>query len=190
METLAALKQMEGTLSITCDKLTGGKAKLEDFLFRAQRIASSAKNGLKSNDTMFGYDLQKFRRDIRTFSTEISSLPTLLGAIEREASYDEKAAKFATSCMRLAGRLSQTMRALHDMSLLAHSHIRAADHKIEAWYLAQEIEEMVMRGQGMPTVANRIVIATQTPVAGGAAPAPAEAPADPAAAPPAEPPQA
>jgi hypothetical protein len=46
------------------------------------------------------------------------------------------------------------------MSLIAHQHIRAADWKIEAWYLAQEIEEMVMKGQGLPTVANKIVIAT------------------------------
>jgi len=177
MEALAGLKQMEGTLSITGDKINAMKAKLEDLLFRAQRIANAQKNGMGNNDTMFGYDLQKFRREVRTFSTEISGIPVLLGAIATSAAPDPMAAKFASSVMRLATRLSQNLRALHDMTLLAHQHIRAADLKIEAWYLAQEMEEMVMRGQGLPTVANKIVMATAPPVAPPAAtPPPPAAP--------------
>ncbi len=163
METTTALKQMEGTLSIVCEHTSAVKAKLEDLLFRAQRISAAAKNNMGVTDTMFGYDLQNFRRGIRTFGGEISSLPVVLGSIERTAVYDEKASKFATAVMRLAMRLSNLLRALHDTSILAHQHIRTADHKMEAWYLAQEIEELVMRGQGLPTVANKIVILTQTP---------------------------
>lgn len=177
MEALAGLKQMEGTLSTTCDKVNAMKAKVEDLLFRAQRIANAQKNGMANNDSMFGYDLQKFRREVRAFSNEVSGLPVLLGSIATNAAPDERAAKFASSVMRLTTRLSQALRGLHDMTLLAHQHIRAADLKIEAWYLAQEIEELVMRGQGLPTVANKIVMAT----------APAAPPADPAA-PPAPPP--
>lgn len=183
MEVLAGLKQIEGTLSITCDKINAQKAKLEDLLFRAQRIANAQKNGMPNNDTMYGYDLQKFRREIRTFSTELSGLPVLLGSIAANATPDDRAAKFASSVARLATRMSQALRALHDLSLLAHQHIRSADLKIEAWYLAQEVEEMVMRGQGLPTVANKIVMATAVPIA--AAPPPA---APPASAPPAAPP--
>ncbi|MFI5346520.1 MAG: hypothetical protein ACHQ51_09125 [Elusimicrobiota bacterium] len=178
MEALAGLKQMEATLSTTCDKVNTLKAKVEDLLFRAQRISNAQKNGMPNNDTMYGYDLQKFRRDVRSFSNDISGLPVLLGSIATNAVPDDRAAKFASSVMRLASRLSQALRGLHDMSLLAHQHIRAADLKIEAWYLAQEIEELVTRGQGLPTVANKIVMAT----------APAAAPATaPAAAPPAAP---
>jgi hypothetical protein len=175
MDVLPALKQMESQLSITCDRVSTLKAKLEDLLFRAQRIAAAQKNMMGNNDMMFGYDIQHFRRDIRGFGGELTNLPTILGSIERTASYDDKASKFAQSVMRLAMRLSQSLRALHDMSLLAHQHIRAADHKIEAWYLAQDIEEMVMRGQGLPTTANKIVILTSTPLA-GAAPASADVP--------------
>jgi hypothetical protein len=163
METLSGLKQMEATLSMVCDHTSAMKAKLEDLLFRAQRIAAAQKNGLGVTDTMFGYDLQGYRRSVRTFSTEISSLPVQLGSIERNAVFDEQAAKFAANVMRLAMRLSNSLRGLHDTSILAHQHIRTADHKIEAWYLANEIEELVMRGQGLPTVANKIVILTQTP---------------------------
>jgi hypothetical protein len=165
METFAALKQMEGTLSLTCDRLNAMKAKLEDLLFRAQRIAAAMKATQKVTDTMFGYDLQKFRREVRTFSGEISGIPVVMGSIERGASPDEKAVKFAQSVMRLTMRLSQSLRAMHDMSILAHQHIRTADHKIEAWYLSQEVEEMVMRGQSLPTSANKIVIATAVPTA-------------------------
>lgn len=166
METLAGLKQMESTLSITCDRVNTLKAKLEDLIFRAQRISAASKNNLKSSDTMYGYDLQHFRRDVRTFSAEIQGLPVSLGTIERAAAYDPQAAKFAASVMRLCGRLSQSLRSLHDMALLAHQHIRAADHKIEAWRMAQEVEELATHGQGLPTVANKIVIATSTPPAG------------------------
>jgi len=171
MDPTPALKQIESQLSITCDRVTNLKAKLEDLLFRAQRISAAAKNGMPNNDMMFGYDLQHFRRDVRGFTGELTSLPTVLGSIERTASYDLKAAKFAQSVMRLSMRLSQSLRSLHDMALLAHQHIRTADHKIEAWYLAQDVEEMVMRGQGMPTSANKIVILTSTPPAGAAPPA-------------------
>ena len=174
MDSLPALKQMESQLSVTCDRVSTLRAKLEDLLFRAQRIAAAQKNMMANNDMMFGYDLQHFRRDVRGFGGELSSIPTVMGSIERAASYDEKAAKFAKNVMRLCTRLSQSLRALHDMSLLAHQHIRAADHKIEAWYLAQDIEEMVMRGQGLPTSANKIVIVTSTPPRGAGTP-PAQA---------------
>jgi hypothetical protein len=177
MDILPALKQMESQLSITCDRVSTLKAKLEDLLFRAQRISAAQKNMMANNDMMFGYDIQHFRREIRAFSGELQSLPTVLGSIERTATYDEKAGKFAQSVMRLCMRLSQSLRALHDMSLLAHQHIRAADHKIEAWYLAQDIEEMVMRGQGLPTSANKIVIATATRPAGMPPPAAGAPPA-------------
>jgi hypothetical protein len=191
MEILASLKQMEATLSMVCDHTSATKAKLEDLLFRAQRIATAQKNGMGVTDTMFGYDLQNFRRSIRVFGGEVSSLPVVFGSMERAAVYDEKAAKFATAVARLAMRLSSLLRGLHDTSLLAHQHIRTADHKIEAFYLANEIEELVMRGQGLPTVANKIVIATQTPPRGGVPPAPAApAAAAPAAAPPAAAPAA
>ena len=163
METASGLKQMEATLSMVCDRTSAMKAKLEDLLFRAQRIAANQKAGMAVTDNMFGYDLQGYRRSVRAFSTDMSSLPVVLGSIERTAVYDEKAAKFATSVMRLAMRLTGALRGLHDTSILAHQHIRTADHKIEAWYLASEIEELLTRGQGLPTIANKIVIITQTP---------------------------
>ena len=175
METLAGLKQLEGQFGLVGDKVLAIKAKLEDLLWRAQRIANSQKNGMLNPDTMFGYDLQHFRRDVRTFSTEISGLPVLLGSIERTAAYDERAVKYAQVVMRLSVRISQTLRGLHDTAILAHQHLRSADLKIEAWYLAQEIEELVMKGQGLPSAANKIIIITSTPT--------------PAAAPPGEPPK-
>ena len=163
MDILPGLKQLEGQFSLVGDRVIALKGKLEDLLFRAQRIANAQKTNMPNPDTMFGYDLQHFRRDIRTFSTEITSLPVVLGSLERSATYDERALKFAQSVLRLSMRISQSLRALHDTAILAHQHIRSADHKVEAWYVAQDIEQLVMKGQGLPTSANKIVIACSTP---------------------------
>ena len=168
MDLVPGLKQLEGQLGLTADRINGVKAKLEDLLFRAQKISAAAKNNMKDNDTMYTYDLQNFRRDIRTFGMEITTLPGLLASMERGASYDPAAAKFATGVMRASSRVANALKTLHDMSLLAHQHIRATDQKMLAWYIAQEIEEMAQKGLGMPATANKIVIAATTPPADAA----------------------
>lgn len=173
MDTLPALKQMEGTLSITGDRATALKSKIEELMFRAQRISAAAKNNLPNTDSMFGYDLQHVRRDVRAFSMEITSLPTIMGSIERTAAYDEQAVKFATGVMRMCTRLAQIMKALLDCTLIAHQHIRANDQKIEAWYLSQEVEELAQKAQGLPATANKIVILVSTPPGQAAASPPA-----------------
>ncbi|MBI3289609.1 MAG: hypothetical protein HYZ74_08850 [Elusimicrobia bacterium] len=149
------------------DRVISVKAKLEDLLFRAQRIATAAKNNVPSNDLMYGYDLQGFRKNLRAFSSDMSALPTLLGSLERQAAYDQGALKLAQSVMRLTARLLQSLNALHETALLAHQHIRLSNHKMEAWYIAQEVEEFVQKAQSMPTTANKIVIATSTPPTDG-----------------------
>ena len=177
MDLVPGLKQLEGTLNISADKINGVKSKLEDLLYRAQKIAAAAKNGMKDNDTMYGYDLQNFRRDLRTFGMDLAGLPGALASLERTAEYDLTAAKFATSVMRAASRVANSMKVLHDMSLLAHQHIKVNDQKILAWYIAQEIEEMMQKCTGLPATANKIVILTTTPKPGQpAAPPPANPP--------------
>ena len=163
METIAGLKQMGAQLSLMADRVGVVHAKLEDLLFRAQRISAATRNGLLNSDTMYGHDLQIFRGSLRTFKMDISILPTMLGSIERQAVYDESSVKFAQDVMRNASRFSQTMKALHEISLLAHQHIRTADHKMEAWYIAQEIEAIAQQAQSLPMSANKIVIIASTP---------------------------
>ena len=163
MEQLSGLKQAEGKLSIIGDRIAGYQAKIEDILFRAQKIANSAKNGFKSTDNMFGYDLQSLRGDMRNFGHEISALPNLVGSLERAASYDEKCLRFAQSVMRIADRVSKGLRMLHTNASLAHQHIKDADHRIMAWFIVQEIEEMASKAQVLPTIANKVVIKVSTP---------------------------
>lgn len=169
MDLVPGLKQIEGQLGSTADRITAVKSKLEDLLFRAQKISSAAKNGMKDNDTMYGYDLQNFRRDLRTFGMDLAGLPGLLAGLERSAEYDANAGKFATGVMRASSRVANAMKVLHDMSLLAHQHIRTNDHKILAWYIAQEIEEMGQKCMGLPATANKIVILCTTPPEGSPA---------------------
>jgi len=179
MDLIPGLKQLEGQLGLTADRINVVKSKLEDLLFRAQKISAAAKNNMKDNDSMYSYDLQNFRRDLRNFGMELTALPGLLASMERSAEYDPNAGKFATAVMRAASRVANAMKVLHDMSLLAHQHIRQNDQKILAWYIAQEIEEMGQKCMGLPATANKIVIACTT-----------EKPAAPAATPPVNPPPA
>lgn len=163
MEQLNALKQAEGRLSIVADKTMAHGAKLEDLLFRAQRIASALKNKQKVSDSMFGYDLQGFRRVLRNFAQDIESLPAILTSIEMTAHYEEASFRCAESVSRVAQRIHKGLLALHDHALMAHQHIREADYKIEAWYLCQELEDMAHKAQALPGHGNKIVIAITTP---------------------------
>lgn len=158
MEIERSLRQVEGSLGLICDRISVLNARLDDLLFRAQRIAMNVKNGHKNPDMMYGSDLQHFRQEIRRFGFEIASLPNQVGAIERGAVLSEEAVKPAQSLMRVCERLSRDMRSIHDKALLAHQHMREAEYKIEAWYLVQDIQEMVQRAQALPNVANRIVL--------------------------------
>ena len=163
MSVSDALRQAEGKLSLIGDRIAMLQGKLEDLLFRAQRISGAKKAGMPAQDTMFGYDLQHFRRDIRSFSQEVIALPAMIGAVERLAAFEDGAEKPAQSVMRLCNRVHKAMQLLNDHALLAHTHIREADHKIEAWYLCQEIEEMAQKTQGLPTAANKILIKVAPP---------------------------
>lgn len=170
MDTLPALKQLEGRLAVAGDRAATLKSKLEDLTFRAQRIASAVKNNLPNHDTMYGYDLQHFRRDVRAYGLELTALPPALSSLERTAAPDQDAPRFAASVMRQCTRVAQLLKGLQDLALLAHQHIRAADHKTEAWMMAKEVEELAQKAQGLPAAANKIVILV-SPADAGSPPA-------------------
>lgn len=180
MEQRSALKMAESSMTLAADRVSALGGKLEDLFFRAQRLASAEKNGIKSNDSMFGADLQNFRRDIRNFKAEAESLPAMLSNIERTAVYDEESTKAAQSLARICARVSKALKALSDQAYLAHGHIRAADHKIEAWYLCQELEEMASKGQTIPTICNKLILKVSDPKETGATPNPPPAAPPPA----------
>lgn len=164
MEQANALKQVESKLSLAAERVSVFQAKLEDLVFRAQKIARQIDGKQKVTDTMFGYELQSFRRDMRGFGLEVSALPSLLSSIEREAHPDPACDKSAEALSRIAQRVLKALIALHEHSLLAHTHIRAADYKIEAWYICQELDEMKQRAQALPEHATRLLrIISTTP---------------------------
>ena len=163
MEMGRALRQVEGSLGILCDRISVQSARLDELLFRAQRIAMNVKNGHKNPDMMFGSDLQHFRQEVRRFGFDVAAVPNQVGAIERSAVYDESSVKDAQSLMRVCERLNRDVKALHGKALLAHQHMREAEYKIEAWYLVQDIEGMVQRAQSLPNIANRVVLRISSP---------------------------
>jgi len=163
MEQLNSLKQLESRLSLLANKVGSLQSKLEDLVFRAQRLASAAKNNRMQADTMFGYDLQVFRRELRSFGNELETLPAALAGAERSAMIAPGALNPAQSVMRLSFRVSKALRELHDQALLAHQHLREADHKVEAWYVVQAAEMLSQRAQSLPTIANKIVLRVSGP---------------------------
>jgi hypothetical protein len=161
MEQLRALRQAEGRLSLVGDHISVLSGKLEDLLFRAQRIAHALKDNAKAKvtDAMFGYDLQNFRRDVRAFGNDAGGISSALGSIERSAQYDEPSLVHAQAVMRLCDRIFKGLSALLDKAVLAHQHIREAEHKVEAWYMVQEIESLAQQTQGLPGLANKVLVA-------------------------------
>ncbi|MBI5241862.1 MAG: hypothetical protein HY926_15425 [Elusimicrobia bacterium] len=181
MEQGKALRQLEGKLSMVGDHVSVLSGKLEDLLFRAQRIAHSLKEDGKSKvkvaDTMFGYDLQTFRRDVRAFGQEAGGLSSVLGSLEHGAAYDESSVMHAQAVMRLADRAHKGVSALLDKAVLAHQHIREAEHKVEAWYMVQEMTSLAQMTQVLPGMANKVLLGVSSRKAGEPVPAPADAPA-------------
>ncbi|MBI5240567.1 MAG: hypothetical protein HY926_08850 [Elusimicrobia bacterium] len=161
MEQLRALRQVESRLSLVGDRVSVLSGKLEDLLFRAQRIAHELRREpkAKNTDAMFGYDLQSFRRDVRAFGNDAGGFSSTLGSLERSARYDEESLAHAQAAMRLADRLHKNLSALLDKAVLAHQYMREADHKVEAWYMIQEIGSLAQQTQALPGLANKVLVA-------------------------------
>lgn len=181
MEQDRGLKQMESALSLAGDHVSVLVSKLESLLGRANRISRQTENSPKAQitDTMFGYDLQNFRRDVRTLAVEMAGLSTILGTIERSARGSDADLLRAQAVLRLAGRLQNYTRTLQDHSLQAHQSIRACEHKVEAWYLVQEVEALLSTTQPLAGIANKVVVAVSSLAENGrtSCPSPAPAPA-------------
>lgn len=177
MEQGKALRQLEGNLSLVGDHISVLSGKLEDLLFRAQRIAhelkNDGKNKVKVADTMFGYDLQNFRRDARSFGNEAAGLSSVFGGLEHGASRDESSVMHAQSVMRLADRVRKGVGVLLDKAVLAHQYMREAEHKVEAWYMIQELEALAQTTQVLPGMANKVLLAVSSGETGAPAPVPA-----------------
>ncbi|HAM37060.1 MAG TPA: hypothetical protein DEB40_09875 [Elusimicrobia bacterium] len=178
---MRSLKLAESTISLLCDRGSSMMGKLEDILFRAQRMAHALKHHLHVSDTMFGYDLRIYRRDLRAYFVDVEMVPNMMGRIARSVQFDESCLNRAQALLRLSNRLNKTVSTLRDHALLAHEHIRQADQKMDAWYLVQETERLAALTRPLLALANKIVISISTPPQGGqeAAPVQPQPPKDP-----------
>ena len=160
MEIENLFKQTEGRLGIVGDKVSQLSAKLEDLSMRARKIGNQLKEKGKTTDSMFGNDLQIYRRDVRAFAMEAVTLSAQLGNIEREMTNQlvPGVDKQAQALMRLAGRVAKAIQALHSTALMAHQLMKEPEHRIQGFYIVQEVEEMVQKTQGLPNIAQKIVL--------------------------------
>ncbi|MDD5628732.1 MAG: hypothetical protein PHU21_06685 [Elusimicrobia bacterium] len=167
-----AIKDAQDALSRASERGRALSGKLEDLVFRAQRIARAIKNGTQVPDSMFGRDLKEFRLDIRSYGTELSGLPNVLTGVAQSARLDPGAKAPAQAISQLSQQIHENLLALEDQGQLASQHIRGAEYKSEMGYLYAEIHGLLVRAQDLPSIADQIVLQAKA-----AAPAPVAAPA-------------
>jgi hypothetical protein len=153
-------KQAEGKLALVGDKTTHMLAKLEDICTRARKISNQLKEKGKTTDSMFGTDLGIFRRDCRSFGMEVITLSSTLSGILRDLTNESEPGheKASQALMRVAGRISKGIAVLRDTAMMAHQLMKEPDHRIQAFYINQELTEMVDKTQGLPNIAQKIVL--------------------------------
>ncbi|MCX5796062.1 MAG: hypothetical protein NTY77_11255 [Elusimicrobia bacterium] len=168
------IKEAQDALSRASEHGRALSRKLEDLVFRAQRIARALKNGTSVPDSMFARDLKEFRLDIRNFGTELGVLPNALAGVAQSARLDPGAGAPAQAISQLSQQIHDNMLALEDQGQLASQHLRGAEYKSDMGYLFAEIHGLVVRAQGLPAIADQIV--SQAKAAPPSAPAAAQPP--------------
>ena len=158
MEPWEGAAEAENRLSLAADHVHSLSCRLEDLLFRAQRVAHALKRNAPSHDRMFGEDLNALRRDVRAFNNELEEILRVLTGLARPGPYKEEYSRHAQTVNNRSHLLVNAVAALHEQALLAHQHIRQADHRSEAWYLTQEAERLVEQCQPFPSITTQIVI--------------------------------
>ena len=144
------------------------QTRMEDLLFRAQRVSNAIRNNQKMRDGLFADDLQTARRAIRSFLQDASAIPGLLDWLDRETSYSPLLLIRARSLLSLATRFQKETSNLTETARMLHNSIIKPEDKIDAWYVTQELETGAQKFQGFPfLISSRIVSKLSTP-AGGA----------------------
>jgi hypothetical protein len=144
MDQIRLLKQVAQTLDDFSNKLKVMHARCEDVQFRAQRLASWLKNQTNIRatppDRAFPDDLKALRRDLKRAIQEFDFVPGWLARIERAAEPQPDALDFAVKITRSASQFQQMVMTLLSPIQIAHNHLKVAELKIDAWFLAQDIE--------------------------------------------------
>lgn len=157
MADLGVLRHVESRLRLSCDKVGALMGKLDDFTFRAQRIATAIRGGGTGRDHGFIHDMQVFRREIKTFAQEVALLPDALMRLHPIGGYDVQAEAFARSIWQWAERLPKQLEALWEKARISHGHMREAEAKVESWYLVSDCEQTFDASRAVAAAGKQVI---------------------------------
>ena len=166
MDQERSFKQAAQVIEELSTKLKTLLARLEDIHFRSTRLATWWKNQTNAKavppDRTFPDDLKLLHRDIKRFFRECDYIPTFFAKMERGCVYDPSVEESAVKLYRLSSQAQKEVLALLPPIQLAHQQIRPPDVKIDAWFMAQEVESFAKEFVSIPLHCSKIVLKIST----------------------------
>ena len=144
MDQVPLIKRILQTLDEFTGKVKVIYARCEDIQFRAQRLENWFKNQTNPRarppDRPFPDDLKVLRREIKHIIQEFDYVPLWLAKAERATVAQPDALDLATRLSRSASAFQQVVMGLLAPLQVTYNHLKVAEWKIDAWFLAQEVE--------------------------------------------------
>jgi len=144
MDQSRLFKQVLQTLDEFTNKIKATHSRCEDVQARAHKLETWFKNQTSTRavppDRVFPDDLKLLRRDIKRLIQEFNFVPGWLAKIERATVPQPEITDLAVKLTRSASMFQQVVMTLLAPIQIAHNHLKVAEWKIDAWFLAQEIE--------------------------------------------------
>lgn len=171
MEQKRLCKLLEEKFTEFSDKISGLQGRLEDLLFRAQRLANALKRNQGAQDILFKDDLELLRRATRTFVNDATILPEMVEWLDREAHFDPDDVAPIRTLLAQASQVQKDMAGLCEQCRMLHQFIPEAELRIQAWYMVQDLEGIGHKFQMFPnTISTRILNKVSTPPPGASPP--------------------
>lgn len=169
MELNSTVLLVEDRIHKVSDHLKFLQVKMEDYVFRAQRLVTAIKAGIPIKDKGFGEDMLILRKELITFGADVIDLPNMIGRLEMDARYeaDELKRFQQVNMVQVVHRetmgLQKEMQNLSGTAGLLHQHARQTPFVQESMYIGIEIEKMVERTDRLPMRVHKAVLALSNP---------------------------
>ena len=137
------------SLGKTKDRCGALHGRLEDLLFRAQRIALAEKRERKNPDHFFHEDLIIFRNDVRESRQEIGELAAEAAAVASSLLQNHGNRKRLEIVSILARQIHASLASLSEYASLAYQRMPERADRIQSWYCLGDINEMIKSAQKM-----------------------------------------
>jgi hypothetical protein len=162
MDQSRLFKQVLQTLDEFTSKIKATHSRCEDIQARAHKLETWFKNQTNARavppDRVFPDDLKLLRRDVKRLIQEFNFVPGWLAKVERATAPQPDITDLAVKLTRSASQFQQVVMTLLSPIQIAHNHLKVAEWKIDAWFLAQEIEAWGKETVAIPLRCHKILL--------------------------------